>query len=103
MIPVVIEYFDLNDILFEIFLKMTEGVSLKKFYLAQIQKREAEINEKIQNIKRLEAQRFELNSNGITLVIKFPGSNNNCTPFKKTILMSERWSKSWGRTEFSAR
>lgn len=43
---------------------MTEGVSLRKYYLAQIQKREAEINEKIQNIKRLEAQRFELNSNG---------------------------------------
>jgi hypothetical protein len=46
---------------------MTEGVSLRKFYLSQIQKREAEINEKIQNIKRLEAQRFELNSNGTAL------------------------------------
>ncbi len=44
---------------------MEQGASLKKYYQAQIQKREAEINEKIQNIKRLEAQRFELNSNGI--------------------------------------
>ena len=32
---------------------MTEAASLKKFYQAQIQKREAEINDKIQNIKRL--------------------------------------------------
>lgn len=32
---------------------MSESASLKKFYLSQIQKREAEINEKIQNIKRL--------------------------------------------------
>jgi hypothetical protein len=37
---------------------MTEAASLKKYYLSQIQRREAEINEKIQNIKRLEAQRF---------------------------------------------
>lgn len=44
---------------------MSEGASLKKFYLAQIQKREAQINEKIQNIKRLEAQRFESNANGM--------------------------------------
>jgi len=51
---------------------MTEGVSLKKFYLAQIQKREAEINEKIQNIKRLEAQRFELNSNGTPSLTQYP-------------------------------
>ena len=43
---------------------MSDTASLKKFYQTQIQKREAEINEKIQNIKRLEAQRFELNSNG---------------------------------------
>lgn len=43
---------------------MSEPANLKKFYLNQIQKREAEINEKIQNIKRLEAQRYELNSNG---------------------------------------
>ena len=40
-----------------------EGPSLKKYYNAQIEKREAEIQEKIQNIKRLEAQRAELNSN----------------------------------------
>ena len=51
---------------------MSDGVSLKKFYSAQIQKREAEINEKIQNIKRLEAQRYELNSNGIYLMIQCP-------------------------------
>lgn len=53
---------------FKLFLNlliMTEASSLRKFYLAQIQKKETEINEKIQNIKRLEAQRFELNSNGI--------------------------------------
>lgn len=43
-----------------------EGGSLKKYYLSEIQKREAAINEKLQNIKRLEAQRFELNSNGIS-------------------------------------
>jgi hypothetical protein len=43
---------------------MNEVASLKKFYLAQVQKKEAEINDKIQNIKRLEAQRYELNSNG---------------------------------------
>lgn len=30
-----------------------EASNLKKYYLAQIQKRETEINEKIQNIKRL--------------------------------------------------
>ena len=48
---------------------MSESASLKKFYLNQIQKREAEINEKIQNIKRLEAQRFELNSNGTCSLI----------------------------------
>lgn len=40
-----------------------EGPSLKKYYDAQIDKREAEIQEKIQNIKRLEAQRAELNAN----------------------------------------
>lgn len=43
---------------------MSEVANLKKFYLAQVQKKEAEINDKIQNIKRLEAQRYELNSNG---------------------------------------
>lgn len=42
---------------------MSEGASLKKFYLSEIQKRETEINEKLQNIKRLEAQRYELNAN----------------------------------------
>lgn len=51
---------------------MTEAASLKKFYLSQIQKREAEINDKIQNIKRLEAQRYELNSNGRDTSMKFP-------------------------------
>jgi len=49
---------------------MSEPANLKKFYLSQIQKREAEINEKVQNIKRLEAQRYELNSNG-TYIIYF--------------------------------
>ena len=44
-----------------------ESSNLKKYYLAQIQKRETEINEKIQNIKRLEAQRFELNANGTSI------------------------------------
>ena len=43
---------------------MSESASLKKFYQNQIQKKQAEINEKIQNIKRLEAQRYELNTNG---------------------------------------
>jgi len=42
---------------------MSEGPSLKKFYLSEIEKKEAEIQERIQNIKRLEAQRAELNSN----------------------------------------
>ena len=40
-----------------------EGPSLKKYYNAQIEKREAEIQDKLQNIKRLEAQRAELNAN----------------------------------------
>lgn len=42
---------------------MTEGPSLKKYYLSEIEKKEHEIQERIQNIKRLEAQRAELNSN----------------------------------------
>jgi len=50
---------------------MSEPANLKKFYMSQIQKKEAEINEKIQNIKRLEAQRFELNSNGIPYSIQY--------------------------------
>jgi 26S proteasome regulatory subunit T6 len=46
---------------------MTEGPSLKKFYITEIEKREAEIQDKLQNIKRLEAQRAELNSNVMRL------------------------------------
>jgi len=42
---------------------MTEGPSLKKYYLSEIEKKEQEIQERVQNIKRLEAQRAELNSN----------------------------------------
>lgn len=42
---------------------MKEGPSLKKFYITEIEKKEAEIQDRIQNIKRLEAQRAELNSN----------------------------------------
>lgn len=72
---------------------MSDGVSLKKFYLAQIQKREAEINEKIQNIKRLEAQRYELNSNGTPSITQSPGSRRNCTPYKKTTLTWEKSSR----------
>lgn len=77
---------------------MNEGVSLRKYYHQQIQKREAEINEKIQNIKRLEAQRYELNSNGTCPLIQCPASSRNSTPSKKTTPTSVKSSRSWART-----
>lgn len=80
---------------------MAEGVSLKKYYLAQIQRREAEINEKIQNIKRLEAQRFELNSNGTPSPTQYHDSRRNCTPCRRTTPTWEKWSRSWARTAYS--
>lgn len=79
---------------------MSEPANLKKFYLSQIQKKEAEINEKIQNIKRLEAQRFELNSNGICLFIQYQDLKKNSMPCKKYTRMLAKLLKLWVKIEF---
>lgn len=69
--------------------------ALKAFYIRKIENLEHMINEKSQNLKRMEAQRNELNNQGRSLLflpfIQFESSETKPKPFKKPALTSGKW------------